>query len=90
MYKIKKYSYDQAKPLGVEIRPSKNPEKKIDVYKNGVYITSIGQIGFKDYPYYLEIDKQIAEVKRSAYHARHKKYSKIVGSPSYYASRILW
>lgn len=90
MYKISKYSYNKAQLLGVNIVPSKHPEKKIDVYKNGIYVTSIGHIKYRDYPYYLQIDKQIAEVKRAAYHARHKKYSSIVGTPSYYAANILW
>ena len=38
MYKIRKYSYDLAKKLGVEIRPSKFKNKKIDVYKDNIYI----------------------------------------------------
>ena len=33
-YRIKKYSYNQAKKLGVVIKPSTNKGKKIDVYKN--------------------------------------------------------
>ena len=33
--KIKDCSYKQAEKLGVEIKPSTNPKKKIDVYKNG-------------------------------------------------------
>ena len=35
VYKIKDCSYQQAEKLGVEIKPSTNPKKKIDVYKNG-------------------------------------------------------
>jgi hypothetical protein len=42
MYKIKKYSYDQAKKLKVDIRASKYKNKKIDVYKGDVFICSIG------------------------------------------------
>ena len=37
VYKIKDYSYKQAEQLGVEIRPSTNPKKKIDVCKNECY-----------------------------------------------------
>ena len=33
-YKITDYSYTKAKKYGVEIFPSQNPNKKIDVYKN--------------------------------------------------------
>ena len=32
-YKITKYSYQQAKKLNVEIKPSSNKKKKIDVLK---------------------------------------------------------
>jgi len=50
MYKIKKYSYDQAKKLAVEIRPSKHKTKKIDVYKDNIYLCSIGDIRYNDFP----------------------------------------
>ena len=42
MYIIKKYSFDEAKKLGVEIKPSKIKNKKIDVFKGDVFICSIG------------------------------------------------
>ena len=35
MYHITDYTYKQAKKLGVEIKPSKNKKRKIDVLKNG-------------------------------------------------------
>ena len=34
MYVITEYSRNQAKKLGVELKQSSNPKKKIDVYKN--------------------------------------------------------
>ena len=34
MYEIKPYSFRAAAKLGVEIKPSKNKNNKIDVYKN--------------------------------------------------------
>ena len=44
MYKIKDYSYNQAKKLNVKIKPSKKGNSKIDVYDNlNNYITSIGK-----------------------------------------------
>ena len=52
-YTIKQYSYNQAKKLNVSIYPSKIPNKKIDVYKDGIYVTSIGYKGMLDYPSYL-------------------------------------
>ena len=36
MYKIKKYTFDKAKKLGVSVKPSKVDGKKIDIFKNGL------------------------------------------------------
>jgi hypothetical protein len=89
MYKIKKYSYDQAKKLNVIIKPSKFKNKKIDVYKDDVFICSIGDLRYNDYGRYLEIDKEQAEKHRLNYHQRHKKEN-IEGTKGYYALHILW
>jgi hypothetical protein len=89
MYKIKKYSYDQAKKLGVDIRPSHLKNKKIDVYKDDVYICSIGDSRYNDYPTYLKINKEMAENRRMLYHQRHKK-DNIENTKGYYALKILW
>ena len=89
MYKIKKYSYDQAKKLGVEIRSSKFKNKKIDVYKDNVFICSIGDNRYNDYPTYLEIEKINADKRSMLYHQRHKK-DNILNTKGYYALNILW
>jgi len=53
-YKIKPYSYERAKKIGVEIEPSTNPKYKIDIYtKEGEYITSIVARGYSDYPTFI-------------------------------------
>ena len=57
MYKITKYTLDQAKQLGVVVRPSKVDGKKIDVFKNGKRIASIGGEGYNDYPTYMFLEK---------------------------------
>lgn len=91
MYKITEYSYNQAKKLGVEIKPSKTKNKKIDVYKNGRKLYSIGDIHYGDYPTYLrEFGKNIADERRRRYKQRHEKDRKIIGSRGYYADKILW
>lgn len=90
MYEITNYSKQQAKKLGVNIKPSTNKNKKIDVFKNDKKITSIGQIGYKDYPTYLKEDYNTAKIKRAAYKARHDKDRKIKGSTGWYADKILW
>jgi hypothetical protein len=75
--------------LNVDIRPSKHKNKKIDVYKNGVYICSIGDLRYKDYANYLLEYKELAEKKRKLYHIRHKK-DNVIDTPGYYALNILW
>lgn len=90
-YKITDYSYDQAKKLGVEIKPSTNKKKKIDVFKQGKKVASIGGAGYKDYPTYLETEgKDVATKKRKLYKARHEKDRSFIGSAGYYADQILW
>ena len=94
MYTIKDYSYNQAKKLDVQIRPSTNTKKKIDVYNmKGQFICSIGAINYSDYPTYLESypnNKEIADNRRRLYKIRHEKNRHKVGTPSYYADNLLW
>ena len=44
MYPITKYSFDRAKKLGVTIKPSTLKNKKIDIYKDGKKIASVGGV----------------------------------------------
>ena len=90
MYQILPYSYQQAKRLNVFIKPSENPKKKIDVYKNDKKVASIGDSLYQDYPNYLEKDKALANERRRLYHVRHKGDSDQVGTAGFYASKILW
>ena len=92
MYEISKYSYEKAKELGVKIKPSKNKNKKIDIYDyNNNFICSIGSINHKDYPSYIaEKGKSYADKRRMLYKMRHEKDRKVLGSPGYYADKILW
>ena len=90
VYKILKYSKDRAKELNVKIKPSSNPKKKIDVYKDGIKIAIIGDINYKDYPTYLQEDKQLAETRRKLYWIRHKNDITVPHSNGYYAGKILW
>lgn len=92
MYNITDYSKRQAIKLGVKIKPSTNKGKKIDVFDwNNNFITSIGAIGYKDYPtYLLEKGKKYADERRRLYRIRHEKDRNVLGSTGYYADRILW
>jgi hypothetical protein len=88
MYKITDYSYKKAKELGVEIKPSKSKNKKIDVYKNNNKIASVGAIGYNDYPTYIkEKGLEYANKRKKLYHERHKHDTKPNGK---YAKALLW
>lgn len=84
VYTIANYSKQQAKKLGVELKLSSNPKKKIDVFKNGKKIASIGAIGYSDYA--TSKDKE----RRRLYRLRHKGEDKVIGSNGYYAWKLLW
>ena len=92
-YFITSYSYEKARDLGVEIEPSTNQKKKIDVYKSGVKVCEIGAKNYNDFPTYLNfesedlIPKGTAYERRRLYKKRHK-YDKTVAG--FYANRILW
>ena len=91
MYTITEYSRDQAKKLGVTIKPSTSKGKKIDVFKDGEKLASVGALGMSDYPTYMKTKgKEYADERRRLYRIRHGKTMDKVGSPSYYAARILW
>ena len=88
-YKIKNYSYNKAKELNVEIKPSNKKNKKIDVYKNDVLIASVGDSRYLDYPSYIE-KKGInyANSRRKLYKERHKK--DLSKGNGFYANKLLW
>lgn len=91
MYEITDYSYQQAKRLGVTIKPSTNKKKKIDVFKDGDKIASIGAMGYGDYPTFTkEKGKEFADKKRQLYKKRHEKDRHIKGTAGYFADQLLW
>lgn len=91
MYKITKYSLEQAKKLNVDIKPSTKKNKKIDVYKNDKYITSVGDKRYSDYPTYIKTrGKDYADERRKLYRIRHKKDMTKKNSAGFYASNLLW
>jgi hypothetical protein len=83
-YKITEYSKNQASKYGVKITVSSNPKKKIDVYKDGKKLASIGDINYKDYGTYLEENgKKYADARRRLYRIRHK-------GENNWSMKILW
>lgn len=96
MYKIKQYTKDRAKKIGVEVRLSNVKGKKIAVYKNGVKVADVGALGYNDYPTYLEKEnkgiypKGYAAQRRKQYKIRHDSDRKVINSNGYFADQLLW
>ena len=90
-YIIKKRIRDNAKKLGVEIKIAKNPKKKLDVFKNGRKISTIGATGYSDYAHYID-DKGLtyANVRKKIYGIRHKDDMNVKHTPGYYSKKLLW
>jgi hypothetical protein len=91
MYKITAKQKRNAEALGVTIKPSTNKSKKIDVFKNGQKIASIGAMGYMDYELYIKAKgKAFAEERRRLYKIRHKDNRNKIGTPGFFADKILW
>lgn len=91
VYKITKYTYQQAKKLGFTVYPSTNKTKKIDVYKKGVKIASVGANGMNDFPTYInKKGLKYAKTRRRLYRIRHNKDRKIKGTNGWLADKLLW
>ena len=87
MYVITPHTKRMAKQIGVEVRPSTRKNKKLDVYKDGKHIATIGDTAYGDYGSYLEEKgKTYADERRRLYHVRHTK--KTVGEQM--ALQLLW
>jgi hypothetical protein len=89
-YHISSYTKSKAKRLNVQVRPSTRKGKKIDVFKNGKKIASIGALGYNDFTTFSRKSKSQARERQKAYHSRHRKDSSKKGSPGYYAAQLLW
>jgi len=90
-YTITNYTKQQAKKLGVVVKPSSVKGKKIDVFKNREKIASVGALGYSDYPTYMKTKgKAYADERRRLYKIRHSKDRNVRGSDGFYADKLLW
>jgi len=65
-YTIKAYSRQRARELGVRIKVSTKPDKKLDVFsKKGEKLASIGAAGMGDYPTFRAVNRELGEWKRN-------------------------
>ena len=90
-YAITNYTYKQAKKIGVVVKPSTNKTKKIDVYKKGKKVASVGARGMGDFPSYIKTrGVKYAKERRRLYKIRHDKDRHLKGSRGWYADNLLW
>jgi hypothetical protein len=91
MYSITKYTLKQAKKFGVQVKPSTNKYKKIDVFKHNKKIASVGAAGMNDYPTFIKTrGKKFAKTRRRLYKQRHEKDRHIKNTPGWFADKLLW
>lgn len=89
MYKITAYSYKKAKKLGVTIKQSTNTKKKIDVFKKGKKVCSVGNLNYNNFPtYMLKRGITYAKFRRKLFRIRHSKDRK--KGCGFYSDKILW
>ena len=90
-YTITNYTYKQAKKIGVVVKPSTNKTKKIDVYRKGNKVASVGAYGMNDFPTYIKLKgKKYAKTRRKLYKMRHERDRHVKASNGYYADVLLW
>jgi len=83
MYDLKK-AIKNANKIGVKVKPSTRKNKKLDVFKEGQKVASIGDTHYDDFTFHKD------EKRRANYKKRHNRYRHKVGTPSYYSDQILW
>ena len=90
-YHILPYTYKRARVLGVTVKPSTVAGKKLDVFKEGRKVATVGDILYRDYPTFLR-DRGVAYAnrRRTAYKKRHETDRHIRGSNGWYADQLLW
>lgn len=90
-YRITNYTRKQARTIGVTVKPSTNPDKKIDVFRAGEKIASVGAFGMNDYPTYMRTrGLRYAKTRRRLYKQRHEKDRHIKWSNGWLADKLLW
>jgi hypothetical protein len=90
-YRITNYTRKQGRKIGVLVKPSKNPKKKIDVFRNGEKLASVGAIGMNDYPTFIrKRGITFAKTRRKLYKQRHERDRHIKWSKGWLADKLLW
>lgn len=91
VYSITNYTRSRAKKIGVQVKPSTNKTKKIDVYRHDKKIASVGAAGMNDYPTYMKKRGNVfAKTRRRLYKIRHNKDRKERWTNGWLADQLLW
>jgi hypothetical protein len=90
-YRITSYTRARARAIGVSVKVAKNQKKKLDVFRAGKKVATIGARGMGDYPTFIRTKgREFANKRRKAYKSRMAKNRKIVRSNGWYADKLLW
>lgn len=90
-YTITNYTRKQARKYGVTVKRSQTRGKKIDVFRHGKKVASVGAIGYGDYPTFMrKYGRAYASKKRRLYKIRHTRDRTRHGTPGFYADKLLW
>ena len=90
-YTITNYTRHQARKYGVQVKPSSNKTKKIDVFRNGKKIAAVGAYGMNDYPTYMKTrGKRYASTRRRLYKIRHNSDRREKWTNGWLADKLLW
>jgi len=73
-----------ARKIGVTVKASTRKNKKIDVFKGDKKVAYIGDASMADFT------KHRDEQRRKNFKSRFQKQRTKVGTPAYYADRLLW
>lgn len=96
-YAILPVMHQKAKRLGLRLRPSRNPKKKIDAIDSKGRVTSFGGNGYGDFYVFRKTKgDKYAKERRKLYKIRHAKDRTVRRDSSgkytagFLADRILW
>lgn len=91
IYRITNYTRKMAHKIGVVVKPSTNPEKKIDVFRKSRKIASVGAAGMNDFPTYIRTrGMDYAKTRRRLYKMRHERDRHVKWSNGWLADKLLW
>jgi hypothetical protein len=90
-YSITNYTRKRAKQIGVVVKLSSNPVKKIDVFRKSRKIASVGAAGMNDFPTYIRTrGLAYAKTRRRLYKMRHERDRHTKWTNGWLADKLLW